>query len=58
MKKIINASDLNSLKKMLTLIDSEQSTFSESWKHLNQYEKMAKKKEEESLQKKVLEKKK
>ncbi len=58
MKKIINASDLNSLKKMLTLIDSEQSTFSESWKHLNQYEKMANKKEEESLQKKVLEKKK
>ena len=58
MKKIINASDLDSLKKMLTLIDSEQSTFSESCKHLNQCEKMVKKKEEESLQKKVLEKKK
>ena len=55
MKKIINASDLDSLKKMLTLIDSEQSTFSESWKHLNQCEKMVKKKEEESLQKKVFE---
>ena len=56
--EIIDINELNNLKKMLTLIDSEQSVFSESWEHINRYEKIVKKKEEDLLLKKVLEKKK
>mgnify|MGYP004545188003 FL=1 len=57
-KKIIDENDLNSLKKILTLIDSDHSVFSESWEHLNQYEATKKRQEQELSQKKVLEKRK
>lgn len=58
MKEIINNNDLNNLKKILTLIDSKHSTFSESWNHLEHYEGLLQKRKEKSLQKKTLEKKK
>lgn len=50
--------ELNSLKEILTLIDSEHFVFSESWEHLNRYEALKKKQEQELSQKKILEKRK
>lgn len=52
-KKIIDVNDLNSLKKILTLIDSDHSVFSEPWEHLNQYEATKKRHEQELSQKLV-----
>lgn len=57
-KKIIDMNELNSLKEILTLIDSEHFVFSESWEHLNRYEALKKKQEQELSQKKILEKRK
>lgn len=49
MKEIIITKDLDNLKKILTIIDSNHSTFSESWNHLEHYEEIIQKKEKKMI---------